>query len=207
MNPLYYDNSAEHIIRSAERSVKELNCDHLDLLLMHRPSPCLNSEEAAAAFDNLRWRGLVRHFGVSHYSTQKFNMLQSYVNQPLVTNQIEISPLHIAPFEDGSLDYLWEKRAKPMAWSPLAGGKLFDGSNGQSQRVAQALLQAGEAYGETRIDTLAYAWLLTHPSGMRPIVGTGKIECVKNAVDALTIHFSEEAWINVYSAALGHEVP
>lgn len=207
MKSKFYDNSAEHIIWSAERSVKELNCDHLDLLLMHRPSPCLNPEEVAAAFDNLYSRGLVRHFGVSNYSTQKFNMLQSYVNQTLATNQIEISPLHIAPFEDGSLDYLLEKRVKPMAWSPLAGGQLFDGSDEQSQRVAEALLKAGEAYNETRIDTLAYAWLLNHPSGMMPIVGSGKIERVKNAVDALTIRFSEEAWINVYSAALGHEVP
>ena len=207
MNSKYYDNSAAHIIWSAERSIRELGCEYLDILLLHRPSPCLNPHEAAAAFDNLRQRGLVRHFGVSNYSAAKFNMLQSYLNQPLVTNQIEISPLHLAPFEDGSLDDLLEKRIKPMAWSPLAGGALFDGSDARSRRVAEALLQAGEAYGETRLDTLAYAWLLNHPAGIVPVIGSGRMERIRNAVAALDIRFDDEAWIRVYAASLGHDVP
>ncbi|STZ76493.1 aldo/keto reductase [Bergeriella denitrificans] len=207
MKSKHYDNSAAHIIWSAERSVRELGCGHLDLLLLHRPSPFLNPEEVAAAFDSLHTRGIVRHFGVSNYPAQKLNMLQSYVAQPLATNQIEISPLHIAPFSDGSLDYLLEKRIKPMAWSPLAGGKLFDHSDERSRRVAQALLQAGEACSETRLDTLAYAWLLSHPAGLMPIIGSGQSERIRNAADALSVRFDDEAWIRVYAAAQGHDVP
>ncbi|QEY24457.1 aldo/keto reductase [Neisseria animalis] len=207
MKSKHYDNSAAHIIWSAERSVRELGCEYLDLLLLHRPSPFLNPEEVAAAFDNLNERGLVRYFGVSNYTAQKLSMLQSYVKQPLATNQIEISPLHIEPFADGSVDYLLEKRMKPMAWSPLAGGKLFAADDERSRRVASALLEAGEAHGETRLDTLAYAWLLNHSSGIMPIVGSGKIERIRNAADALGIRFDDEAWIKVYAAALGHNVP
>lgn len=207
MRSKFYDNSREHIIWSAERSVRELQCGHLDLLLLHRPSPYLNPEEVAAAFDHLHARGLVRHFGVSNYSATKFAMLQSYLSRPLVTNQIEISPLHLPPFEDGSLDYLLEKRVRPMAWSPLAGGKLFDRNDARSRAVAEALLEVGQAHGEDRLDTLAYAWLLNHPVQMAAIAGSGQISRIKNAVDALNIRFSHEEWISVYSAALGHEVP
>ena len=203
----YYDNSREHIIWSAEHSIEKLQCGYLDLLLIHRPSPCANPEEIAAAFDDLHRRGLVRHFGVSNYSAQKFSMLQSYVEQPLATNQIEISPLHLAPFEDGSLDYLLEKRVQPMAWSPLGGGRLFDKADLQSRNVAQALLAAGERQGETRLDTLAYAWLLAHPAKIAPIVGSGRLARIRDAADALSVRFTEEEWIAVYAAAQGHDVP
>lgn len=207
MRAKFYDNSAEHIIWSAERSISELACGHLDVLLLHRPSPCLNPEEAAKAFDNLYRRGLVRHFGVSNYTPQKLNMLQSYLDMPLVTNQIEISPLQIAPFEDGSIDYLLEKRIRPMAWSPLGGSKLFDEGSEAGRRVCQALREIGADKGESRLDTLAYAWLLNHPAGLVPVIGSGKAERIQAAADAQSIRFSEEEWIKVYSAALGHKVP
>ena len=203
----YYDNSRAHIIWSAERSIEKLQCGYLDLLLIHRPSPCAHPEEIAAAFDDLHRRGLVRHFGVSNYSAQKFSMLQSWLDQPLVTNQIEISPLQPAPFDDGSLDYLLEKRLRPMAWSPLGGGALFKPQNERSTRVAQALFAHGETYGENRLDTLVYAWLLAHPAGIMPIVGSGRLERIENASAALNIPFSEQEWLSVYTAAQGKPLP
>ena len=203
----YYDNSREHIIWSAERSIEKLQCGYLDLLLIHRPSPCANPEEIAAAFDDLHRRGLVRQFGVSNYSTQKFSMLQSWVDQPLVTNQIEISALHLAPFDDGSLDFLLGKRLRPMAWSPLGGGDLFNPKNERSARIAEALLAVGQTHGETRLDTLAYAWLLAHPAGIMPIVGSGRLDRIQNAVDALNIPFNESEWLSVYTAAQGEPLP
>lgn len=207
MKSKFYDNSAEHIIWSAERSVRELCCGHLDILLLHRPSPFADPAEIAAAFDNLHSRGIVRFFGVSNYTPAKLSMLQSYLAQPLVTNQIEVSPLHLQPFEDGSIDFLMEKRIRPTAWSPLAGGALFDTANPQSRRVLNALLKAGEAHNEQRPDTLAYAWLLNHPSGMAAIAGSGNPERIRNAADAVNIRFSAEEWIGVYAASLGHDVP
>ncbi len=203
----YYDNSYRHIIWSAERSIAKLQCEYLDVLLIHRLSPCADPEQIARVFEALHQAGKVRHFGVSNYTAAKFSMLQSYVRQPLITNQIEISPLQLAPFDNGMLDFLLEKRIKPMAWSPLAGGKLFTHNDAASQRVTNALREIGETKGETRLDTLIYAWLLAHPATIMPIIGSGKIERIKNAVDALAITFSQEEWIKVYMAAQGHDIP
>ncbi|WP_040976730.1 aldo/keto reductase [Necropsobacter massiliensis] len=203
----YYDNSYRHIIWSAERSIAKLQCEYLDVLLIHRLSPCADPEQIARAFEALHQAGKVRHFGVSNYTAAKFSMLQSYVRQPLITNQIEISPLQLAPFDNGMLDFLLEKRIKPMAWSPLAGGKLFMHNDAVSQRVTNALQEIGETKGEMRLDTLTYAWLLAHPAKIMPIIGSGKIERIKNAVDALAIPFSQEEWIKVYVASQGHDIP
>lgn len=207
MKSHHYDNSYRHIIWSAERSLQKLHTDQLDLLLIHRLSPCADPEQIAQAFDQLYQEGKVKNFGVSNYTPAKFSMLQSYVNQPLVTNQIEISPLHLKPFDDGSLDFLLEKRIKPMAWSPFAGGRLFDPLDERGARVSQALLEIGEQKGESRLEVLALAWLLAHPAKIMPILGSGKIERVRSASDALQLSFSEEEWIKVYVAAQGFDIP
>lgn len=207
MRSKHYDNTREHIIWSVERSVRELRCEYLDLLLIHRPSPCANPEAIAAAFDDLHTRGLVRHFGVSNYPVSKINMLQSYCAQKLHTNQIEISPLQLQSFDNGDLDFALQARMQPMAWSPLAGGKLFDAGDERSRRVQAALLAVGKRLNETRLDTLAYAWLLNHPARMVPVIGSGRLPRIQNAVDALNIRMSEEDWIAVYSASTGKNVP
>ncbi len=203
----HYDNSCAHIVWSAERSIEQLRCGHLDLLLIHRPSPCAHPEEIAAAFEQLHQRGLVKTFGVSNYPAAKLSMLQSYVQQPLLSNQIEISPFQTAPFTDGSLDYLLEKRITPIAWSPLGGGRLFDKQNPQSQRIAAALAAVGEQHNETRLDTLAFAWLLSHSARISPIIGSGRIERIQNAAAAANIRLTEEQWLAVYTAAQGVPLP
>lgn len=203
----YYDNSYEHIIWSAERSIQQLQCEQLDVLLIHRLSPCADPEQIARAFETLHQAGKVRHFGVSNYTPAKFSMLQSYVKQPLITNQIEISPLHLNAFDDGSLDFLLEKRIKPMAWSPLAGGRLFDKTDKRGCTVATQLLDIGRDKNEERLDVLALAWLLNHPAYIMPILGSGNIERVRNAIDALKITFTEEEWIKVYVASQGFDIP
>lgn len=203
----HYDNSYRHIIWSAERSIKEMQCGYLDVLLIHRPSPCADPEQIARAFDDLQRAGKVRHFGVSNYSPAKFSMLQSYVAQPLVTNQIEISPLHLLPFHNGELDFMLEKRVRPMAWSPLGGGGLFTAGSEQSRRTAEALLSFGKARDESRLDVLAYAWLLAHPSGIIPVMGSGRIERCRQATAAFDIAFSEEEWLQIYIASQGLDIP
>lgn len=203
----YYDNSYEHIVWSAERSIQQLQCEQLDVLLIHRLSPCADPEQIARAFETLHQAGKVRHFGVSNYTPAKFSMLQSYVKQPLITNQIEISPLHLNAFDDGSLDFLLEKRIKPMAWSPLAGGRLFDKTDKRGCTVATQLLDIGRDKNEERLDVLALAWLLNHPAYIMPILGSGNIERVRNIVNALKITFTEEEWIKVYVASQGFDIP
>ena len=207
MKAKHYDNSRKHIVWSAERSVRSLQCGYLDRLLIHRPSPCANQEEIAGAFDELRRRGLVRRFGVSNFPVPKFRMLQSYLAEPLLTNQVEASPLHLNAFDDGTIDLALRMRIRPMVWSPLAGGRLFDTTDARSVRVAEALRAVGAPQGEERLDVLALAWLMAHPASIMPVVGSGNPARLRAAAEAVRVKFSEADWISVYAASQGHEVP
>ena len=207
MKAKHYDNSRKHIVWSAERSVRSLQCGYLDLLLIHRPSPCANPEEIAGAFDELRRRGLVRRFGVSNFAVPKFRMLQSYLAEPLLTNQVEASPLHLNAFDDGTIDLALRMRIRPMVWSPLAGGQLFDTTDARSVRVAEALRAVGAPQGEERLDGLALAGVMAHPASIMPVVGSGNPARLRAAAEAVRVKFSEADWISVYAASQGHEVP
>lgn len=202
-----YDTSKEHIIKSAERSLKNFNTDYLDVLLIHRVDALLNPEEVAEAFTKLNKDGKVRYFGVSNFLPAQFNMLNSYLDNKLITNQVEISPLCLNAFEDGTLDLMLEKRIKPMAWSPLAGGRLFRGNDERSLRVQKVLNKIKEEVSAKDIDEVAYAWLLMHPSKIMPIVGSGKIERIKSAIRATDIKLTRDQWFEIYVASRGVDIP
>jgi len=203
----HYDNTRKHILKSAERSLKNLGTDYLDLLLIHRPSPFMDPAEVSEAFRELFQSGKVRNFGVSNFKPSQFDLLSSSVDFPLVTNQVEISPLHLNVFQDGTMDNIMMRRTYPMAWSPLAGGDIFSGNGEREKNVRSALLAIGEKYGEHRLDTLVYAFLLSHPAKILPIVGSGKIERIQNAIDAQKIRLNSEEWLTVYKASLGKSLP
>ena len=202
-----YDTSKEHIIKSAERSLKNFNTDYLDVLLIHRVDELLNPEEVAEAFTKLNKDGKVRYFGVSNFLPAQFNMLNSYLDNKLITNQVEISPLCLNAFEDGTLDLMLEKRIKPMAWSPLAGGRLFRGNDERALRVQKVLNKIKEEVSAKDIDEVAYAWLLMHPSKIMPIVGSGKIERIKSAIRATDIKLTRDQWFEIYVASRGVDIP
>ena len=202
-----YDTSKEHIINSAERSLKNFNTDYLDLLLIHRVDALLNPEEVAEAFTRLKNQGKVRYFGVSNFLPSQFNMLNSYLDNSLVTNQVEISPLCLDAFEDGTLDLMLEKRVKPMAWSPLAGGRLFKGNDERDIRVQKVLNKIKEEVSANDIDEVAYAWLLMHPSKIMPIVGSGKLDRIKAAIRATEIKLTRDQWFEIYVASRGVDIP
>lgn len=203
----YYDYSKDYIIQQVERSLKNLQTDYIDVLLLHRPSPLLHPNEVAAAFETLKSSGKVKHLGVSNFTSGQFDSLQSYMNEPLVTNQIEISPSQLEHFENGNLDHLIEKRVSPMAWSPLAGGTLMHPQDEKTIRIHAALKSVGNQIGEKDLSKIIYAWLLMHPSHIIPVLGTGKIERLKAAVSALKIKLSQEQWFVIYTASTGNEVP
>jgi predicted oxidoreductase len=201
-----YDTSKKHIIESAERSLKNMGTDYLDLLLIHRPDPFMNPAETAEAFNLLKKQGKVRHFGVSNFTPSQFNMLQSYCDVELVTNQIELSVLNTEPFFNGSLDHCLEKRIAPMAWSPLAGGRLFTASDEQSAVVKKTMEMVGSEIGAESLDETAYAWLLAHPGRIMPIVGSGKKERIAAAVKAEQLKMSTEQWFDILQSSMGREV-
>lgn len=203
----YYDYSASYIIKQTEESLKNLKTDYLDVLLLHRPSPFLNPAEVAQAFNTLHESGKVLHFGVSNFLPQQLASLQSYLAQPLVTNQIEISPSCLEHFKNNNLDYLVQKRMKPMAWSPLAGGTLLQPKTATAQRIHKTLSEIAALNGIDSIDKVIYQWLLMHPAGIMPIVGSGKIERLQTAVDALSVQLSTAQWFEIYIASQGHNLP
>ncbi len=202
----HYDYSYEHIVESVDRSLKNLKTDYIDLLLLHRPSHFFDPEEVARAFSYLKISGKVLHCGVSNFSPLQFEMLNSFTDEDLVTNQVEISPYCLDNFENGNMDFFLKESIKPMAWSPLSGGKLLDPPDEKSQRIYKVLLDIVEELNIESVDKVIYAWLLNHPVGILPIVGSRRIERIKNAVDALDIKMTLEQWFRIYTASTGKDV-
>ncbi len=203
----HYNTTKAHIIASAEQSLRSLQTDYLDVLLIHRPDPLMNPEEVAEAFQELKSSGKVRYFGVSNFKDHQLTMLQSYFNEKLVTNQIELSPYELENIEDGTLNTCLEQRLPPMIWSPLAGGRLFTGQDEKSVRIRAALKQIKEEIGASSIDEVAYAWILRHPANVMPIIGSSQTERIMRAVSALDYQLTLDQWFSILHSSMGHEVP
>ncbi|KMY63173.1 aldo/keto reductase family oxidoreductase [Geobacillus stearothermophilus] len=202
-----YDTSKNHIIASVEQSLRHFHTDYIDVLLIHRPDPFMNPEEVAEAFLQLKQDGKVRYFGVSNFKRSQWEMLQSYLPFPLVTNQIEVSAYRLENLEDGTVDLCLEKRIPPMVWSPLTGGAIFSADDDRAVRLRGTLEQVRGEVGAETIDEVLYAWLLVHPARMMPIVGSGKQERIERAVRALSLPLSREQWFAILQSSMGHDVP
>lgn len=203
----HYDTSAGHIHQSVNNSLERLGVDDLDVLLIHRPDALMDADEVADVFAELYKVGKVKHFGVSNFSPRQFELLQSRLGKSLVTNQVEINPLNFDVVDDGTLDQLQMNRVRPMAWSCLAGGALFSGETEQVKRVRNELDAIRIELGAASIDQVIYAWVRRLPSKPLPIIGSGKIERVKAAVDALKLEMTREQWYRIWVASKGHGVP
>lgn len=199
-----YDSSRAHVLASVEQSLQALRTDRIDLLLMHRPDLLMDPEELAATFRELLAAGKVLHFGVSNHAPAQLAMLRR--RHPLLTNQIEFSPLQMKALADGTLEQCVDLGLRPMLWSPLAGGRLFTGDDAQALRVRGVLQALGEQHGVSAA-TVAYAWLMRHPSRPVPITGSRRIEALREAVAAATVVLSAEDWYRIWQASIGHEVP
>ncbi len=199
-----YDSSRAHVLASVDASLQALRTDRIDLLLLHRPDLLMDPEELGETFRHLLAAGKVRHFGVSNHTPGQLAMLRR--RHPLLTNQVEFSPLQMRALADGTLEQCLDLGLRPMLWSPLAGGRLLGGSDEQAQRVRAVLRALGDAQGAS-VATMAYAWLMRHPSRPVPITGTGRIEALREAVAAAAVRMSSEDWYRVWQASIGHEVP
>ncbi len=201
----HYITDKKYIIERAEKSLSNLHTDYLDLLLIHRPDPLMNADDVAEAFSSLHKSGKVKHFGVSNFTPAQFTLLQSRLPFALVTNQLEISPVHQPAILDGSLDLCQQLRIKPMAWSCLGGGSLF--SDAKFQPLRDELQKVAEEIGAESIEQVVYAWVMRLPSQPLPIIGSGKIERVKSAWKSLSLELTRQQWFRIRKAALGYDVP
>ncbi len=200
----HYDTSAAHVERSVDNSLANLRTDHLDVLLIHRPDALMDADALAACFERLRAAGKVRHFGVSNFTPSQFALLHRRI--PLVTNQVEASPLHIAAFHDGTLDQAQDVGVAPMIWSALAGGRLFTGQDDAARRVRGVLERIAGERGIS-MTTLVYAWLLRHPARLLPLTGSRRLDAMREAVAALDVEIDAQTWYEIWVAGNGAPCP
>ena len=200
----YYDTSRKHILSSVDASLALMGLDKIDLLLIHRPDPLMDHHETGRTLDELVASGKVRAVGVSNFRPWDWSLLQSAMDTPLATNQIELSLAALDPFTNGDLAHLQQLARPVMAWSPLGGGSLMDGVG--SAELYDHMTRIAEDTG-TDHAAVAVAWLLAHPACILPVMGTNTLSRIKTLSAALTINMSRQQWYQLYTAALGHEVP
>jgi predicted oxidoreductase len=179
-----------------------MQTDRIDLLLIHRPDPFMDHHNTGRALDALVESGKIKAVGVSNFKPHDIALLSSAMSQPLVTNQIEISLTASESLTNGDLAYLQQRNIAAMAWSPLGGGSLFSADH-------QALLSRMNALAsahDTDVANIAFAWLLAHPAGIIPIVGTNSLARIRGISDALRVPMDRETWFELFSLGNRHEV-
>lgn len=196
-----YNYSKDHILRSVDQSLNNLQTDYLDLLLLHRPSPLMNPGEIAESFGVLREQKKVRHFGVSNFSPSQFDFINDAF--PLITNQVEISLNQTAAFDDGTLDQLMIKKLQPMAWSVM--GNYFSKDSAENKRIKKVLEKLCGKYNAEE-NQILLAFILKHPAGILPVIGTSRSENIIKLKASLKIKLSNEDWFKLLQAKNGSEV-
>ncbi|RZN83638.1 MAG: aldo/keto reductase [Winogradskyella sp.] len=198
----HYDYCKDYIIWSVEESLKHLQTEYLDLLLLHRPSPLMQPNEIAEAISILKKQGKIIDFGVSNFTPSQMDMIG--LRMDVDVNQIEFSLTAHQAMHDGTLDYMLTNGVQPMAWSPL--GLVFKEDTEQTRRIHKQLGALMGKYNTTE-DQLLLAWLLKHPSNITPVVGTTNKERLQQAMEATRIELELEDWFLILVAAQGHKVP
>ena len=199
----YYDTSRAHILASVEHSLRLMHTDHIDLLLLHRPDPLMNHFETGAALDEMVASGKVCAVGTSNFRPHDWNLLQSAMKTPLITNQIELSVIANQALSNGDIAFHQMNATPVMAWSPLAGGALFNGKNKPLTDLLGRIAQTQAV----DLSAVAVAWLLAHPARIIPVMGTNNMTRIQRFSDALKVPMDRQTWYEIYTAALGHEVP
>lgn len=196
-----YDLSRPYIIRSVEQSLKNLHTEYLDVLLLHRPDLLMDPHEIAEAFTELKASGKVFHFGVSNFSATQFEGIHTLF--PLITNQVEFSPIHLEPLTDGSFDSCFRHGIQPTVWSPFGGGAIFRDAG--SKALLEVLQQLGQQYA-MQVDQVILSWISQHPSAPVPVLGTTRKDRIRRALKAVNQSITREDWYRVLEASRGKEV-
>lgn len=197
-----YDYSPEYIIWSVNESLKNLQTDHLDLLLLHRPSPLMKADEIADAVTQLKRDGKILDFGLSNFTPTQTDLIQQ---QTLVSyNQIQFSLTHHEAMTDGSLDDMQLRNIRPMAWNPL--GSVFREDIPQTQRIMVLLKQLEKKYGISG-DVILIAWILKHPSNILPVCGTTNPDRIKELMKATILDLDPDDWFALWVESRGNKVP
>lgn len=198
----HYDYSKEYIIWSVENSLKNLQTDYLDVLLLHRPSPLIVADEIAEAISNLKSGGKIIAFGVSNFTDSQTELLRQKIE--INYNQIQFSATHHEAMLDGNLDYMQVHNIRPMSWNPL--GTVFREDNEQTRRLKKLFLQLIEKYN-VGFDTILLAWIIKHPSKIIPVVGTVNSLRIQSLMKAVELELDPLDWFAIWSESMGNKVP
>ncbi len=191
----YYDTSGEHIINSVNGSLKRLKTDYLDIFLLHHSDLLADPEETAGALAEVVKSGKVKHIGVANFSVFQHQLLASYLRIPIVTNHIELNLMNTSAIDDGRIDFIKQSFSKPLAWAPLAGGKILNGTDEKAVRLRTKLEDIGKKY-DANIEQTAVAWLMK--LGTLPIIGSLSESRIRNAASASDIKLSHQDWYEIY---------
>lgn len=198
----HYDYSKEYIVWSVENSLKNLQTDYLDVLLLHRPSPLMKADEIAEAIAKLKSEGKIIDFGVSNFTASQTELIQQKTE--INFNQIQFSATHHQAMLDGSLDYMQLHNIRPMSWNPL--GTVFREDIEQTRRLKILLGKLVEKY-HMGSDTLLLAWILKHPSKIIPVAGTVNIARIQLLMKATELELEMEDWFAIWTESMGNKVP
>lgn len=208
--PTRYDFSKEYLLTSVDGSLQRLGIEQLDMFLLHRPDYLMNVAEVAETFAILKASGKVKAFGVSNFSASQVELLRSALSMPLVANQIEVNIHNVDSLHNGTLDQCQQHKMMPIAWCPLGGvaysawGNTFTIED--EQRIENELALQAEKY-----DCLPWqvilAWILLHPAGIFPIIGSTNPQRIAAAKLALDLDYSREDWYRLFEARNGESVP
>jgi predicted oxidoreductase len=204
--PLPYDQSADYLRAAIDASLTRLKVDSVDLWQIHRPDILAHPQETARVLDDAMASGKIRSLGVSNFTMAQTAALNHFLGTKLATTQPEISPLRIDCFENGELDQAMMLGLTPMAWSPLGGGRLTAPETARDKAVAAALDVVAEAHGVSRT-VAAYSWLMAHPAGIIPIIGSQNAERIAEGATALSVRWTRTDWYAVLVAARGVALP
>jgi len=203
----HYNATGENLVRCAEKSLRLLGVDAIDLFLVHRPDWLTHPEETARGLSQLLEDGKAKQVGVSNYTIHQFETLDQLLDGRLATNQVEFSPLCMDPLYDGTFDQCIQKRVRPMAWSPLAGGSLFRDQEEAGKRVRDKIIELSPKYDDAPIDAMVYAWILAVPAKPTVILGTNQLERIESGIKGRSIALERQDWYAIWEAAKGYSVP
>ena len=198
----HYDYSKDYIIWSVENSLKNLQTDYLDVLLLHRPSPLMVADEIAEAVEKLKQEGKIIDFGLSNFTSSQTELIRQ--KTAISYNQIQFSATHHEAMLDGSLDYMQVHGIRPMSWNPL--GTVFREDIDQTRRLKKLLVQLVEKYG-VGSDTILLSWILKHPSGIFPVAGTVNIARIQQLIKAVELQLDNLDWFAIWTESMGNKVP
>lgn len=198
----HYDYSAKYINWSAEQSLKNLQTDYLDLLLLHRPSPLMQPDEIALAIEKLKQGGKILDFGVSNFTPSQTDLIRAKTR--VSYNQIEYSITHLEPMLNGSLDHMQLNNIRPMCWSPM--GSVFKKDNEQTRRIQTRIAILSEKYAVSP-EGILLEWILKHPAGIIPVFGSTDISRISWLQKATTLEIEIQDWFSLWTESTGEDVP